>query len=81
MVPLQRAQDFLLRLLAGAAPQLRQNNGRHSDETSHRLDLVLVASGAQMIDKDGSVEDDLYIPVKRASPRNDSQTGGSVSRY
>jgi len=77
MVLLQRSQELPLRRFRRATPQLRQNHGRCPDETGQRFDSLLMTSGAQMIDKDRSVEDGEVThrdPRTRAFPRASSSS-------
>ncbi len=72
MIPLQRPQEFPLRWLRGAAPQLRKDDGRCPDQTGHRFDSLLMAAGAEMIDENRRVEDDEVThrdPRRRVFPR------------
>ena len=56
----QSSQKFTLVSLGGAAPQLRQDNGRCTDQSGNRSDSLLMAPGTQSIDQDRPVEDDEF---------------------
>ena len=76
-VPFQRSQELPLRRFRGATPQLRQNHGRSTEETGQRFDSLLMTAGAQMIDKDRSIEDGEVThrePRTRVFPRASSSS-------
>src|ERR1019366_1584507 len=58
MISRQSAEEFALGNFGSTTPQLRQDNGRGSDQSGDRSDSLLMTSRSQVIDKDGSVEED-----------------------
>jgi len=72
VIPLEHPQECSLRLLCGAAPELRQNEGRCPDESRYRFEELPMTPGSKMIDKDRRVKNDnCYLPcaAKRSRPR------------